>query len=68
ALVACGTGVGLLPTRVAQQVKGVRLVLAYPNPPCFLDRLCLVYRADAPKTAAHQHIVKVIEKTLKSMG
>ncbi|MCB0367690.1 MAG: LysR family transcriptional regulator [Bdellovibrionaceae bacterium] len=67
-LVACGAGIGLLPTRVAQQVKGVKLVHAYSNPPTFLDRICLVYRADSPKTAAHQHIVKVIEKTLKFMG
>ena len=66
-LTANGAGVGLLPTRVARQAEA-KLVPLFKNCPSFQDRICLVYRADAPRTKAHRHIAKVIESTMKVMG
>jgi LysR family transcriptional regulator, cell division regulator len=48
-LVACGVGVGILPRRVAEQSDSeIRALL---KAPVFEDRVCLIYRADAQRTA-----------------
>lgn len=56
-LVKSGAGVGILPTRVAQIHNFKLFNKDYPN---YNDRICLVYRADMPKTYANRLIVEAI--------
>lgn len=56
-LVASGAGVGLLPSRVA---RNHHLKLWNKDFPQYNDRICLVYRADMPKTFASRAIVAAI--------
>lgn len=56
-LTASGTGVGILPTRVAQLHK---LKIFHKDLPQFTDRICLVYRGDSPKTFASKTIIEAI--------
>ena len=51
-LVLAGIGVALLPRRVAAYGQGNRLQRLHPDLPNFPDTICLVYRADLPRTAA----------------
>ena len=62
-LVAAGTGVGILPGRVALRDKhlGLRLITGAPK---FQDRLCLIYRADAQKSAASKVLIQAMTKCL----
>lgn len=60
ALVAAGTGVGILPTRVAKLSRlGLRLL--DKSAPKFHDRIYLVYRADAQSSKASRSIARSIE-------
>lgn len=62
-LVASGAGVGILPARVAQNHGGLK---SLDNKlPKFHDRLCLVYRADTPKSSSHRKLTQYIEGSLK---
>lgn len=56
-LVESGAGVGILPTRVAENHHFKLFGKDLPN---FNDRICLVYRADMPKTYANRLIVEAI--------
>lgn len=56
-----GAGVGVLPTRVANRHPSFKLKPLYgAKGPSFKDRICLVYRADLPKTKSRQIIVQAI--------
>jgi LysR family transcriptional regulator, cell division regulator len=58
-LVATGAGIGILPARVA---KLYELKLFNKDLPGFDDRICVVYRADMPKTFASTTIIEHIRK------
>lgn len=62
-LVSGGAGVGIIPTRVAMNHGGLKPLSE--KLPKFHDKLCLVYRADTPKTVAHKKIVDYFEESLK---
>jgi DNA-binding transcriptional LysR family regulator len=59
ALVAEGCGAGILPERVARRA-GEKIARYDRSLPSFQDRLCLIYRADSPRTKASQAIVAAI--------
>ncbi len=59
-LVAKGTGVGILPTRVATREKSQSLREFSTKAPSFKDRICLVYRADLPKSKSRSVITESI--------
>ena len=67
-LVAANTGIGVLPTRVATRLASQKLKPLAKDAPKFLDQICLIYRSDAPKTAASRYIAAEIEKALKGIG
>lgn len=64
-LVSSKMGVGILPARVATRENKSDLVPLNDFFGTFKDRLCLIYRADTPKTAAHKAIVGAIKDGLK---
>ena len=66
ALVAAETGVGVLPTRVATRLPALGLKLFNPAAPKFLDRICLVFRADAQKSKASRLLAHSIEDAMKN--
>jgi hypothetical protein len=51
-LALAGIGVALLPRRVAAYGQGHRLQRLHPELPNFPDTICLVFRADLPRTVA----------------
>lgn len=63
ALVAQGAGVGILPGRVATRdaYLGLQVVDGAPK---FQDKICLIYRADAQKTAASKALIAAIAQCL----
>ena len=61
-LVAAGAGVGILPSRVAQTHKQDRLQLLSSDAPIFKDTICLIYRADTPRTLSREVITKAISQ------
>ena len=65
-LTAEGIGLGILPKRVALN-EGFSLKPTDPSLPSYQDSICLVYRADTPKTKAHRTIVSAM-KTLNQLG
>lgn len=65
ALVAAGSGVGILPGRVANRIPGLKLQKLSPTGPKFADRICLVYRADVQKSKASKELVAYLSGTLK---
>lgn len=56
-LVASGAGVGILPTRVA---KNHNFKLFGKDMPHYSDRICVVYRADMPKSYANRLLIDAI--------
>lgn len=68
-LVASGAGVGILPTRVAQMYKEKhgedRLKPLSSKAPSFEDKICLVYRPEAQKSAASRAVLRAIEASFK---
>ncbi len=58
-LVAAGAGVGIIPKKVVT-ASGFKLKMLDPSLPYYTDTICLVYRADAPKTQATKQIVSAI--------
>lgn len=66
-LTAEGTGVGILPGRVASAFKDLR-PWKPPNgaaAPRFEDRICLVYRTDSQKTRASREFITAISEGLR---
>jgi LysR family transcriptional regulator, cell division regulator len=63
ALVAQGSGVGILPGRVATKDPhlGLRSIAGSPK---FQDKVCLIYRADAQKSKAAKTLISRIAKCL----
>lgn len=59
-LASAGLGIGLLPTRVANQYKGLREVKGSPT---FRDRLCLVYRKEKHKNYVSKRIINLLKQT-----
>jgi DNA-binding transcriptional LysR family regulator len=64
-LVAAGAGLGIIPTRVVNNM-GVKNIKPVSNTPKFLDRICLIYRADTQNSVASRNLAKKIEAILKS--
>lgn len=64
AIVASGAAAGILPGRVAAQVKTPKLKLYRQDLPTYADRLCLVYRADNMTSKAGKIVMKAIEDHL----
>jgi DNA-binding transcriptional LysR family regulator len=62
-LVASGAGAGILPGRVATRMPAQKLA-PVEGAPRFQDKICLVYRADAQKTAASKALIAAIAKCL----
>lgn len=56
-LVAAKAGVGILPGRVASRTPGNKLV-SLPKAPTFNDQHCLIYRADAQRSAAAKSLAR----------
>ena len=65
-LVACGAGVGILPSRVAQQRPEDKLRPLLVKGPVFEDKICLIYRPDAQKSLAAKTIMRTIEESFRS--
>lgn len=65
-LTAAGTGVGLLPTKVAEQNKSHKLKLYDESFPVYNDTICLVTRVDLPKNFATKQISESITSSFKS--
>lgn len=61
-LVSTKAGVGILPGRVAQRIKGYGLVPFEKDAPKFQDKICLIFRADAQRSKANRLLSKAIEK------
>ncbi|HEX4925343.1 MAG TPA: LysR family transcriptional regulator [Bdellovibrionales bacterium] len=64
-LVASGAGVGVLPERVATRLPELGLKKAGAGLPTFKDEICLVYRADAQRSAASKVTIDAIQSTFK---
>lgn len=60
-LTAEGAGIGILPGRVATRERHLKLS-AIDGAPKFADKICLIYRADAQKTAASKVLIGTIAK------
>lgn len=60
-LTKLGTGVGILPGRVA----GSELVKYNSSVKSFKDKICLIYRSDTPKTKTLMTVVDLITRNLK---
>jgi DNA-binding transcriptional LysR family regulator len=60
ALVAAGAGVGVLPERVARRIPAQGLKPFSKTAPRFEDEVCLVYRADAQRSAGSRAIAEAI--------
>jgi len=67
-LVSDGSGVGVIPTRVAKLIPTLGLKHSNPKGPIFLDKICLIYRADAQKSKASKTISSFIGKQLIKSG
>lgn len=65
ALVSAGTGIGILPGRVATRVPAMGLRPLLADGPRILDRICLVYRPEMQKSKASRVIAQSIEAALK---
>jgi DNA-binding transcriptional LysR family regulator len=63
ALTAAGAGVGILPGRVACREPSLGLE-PLRGTPRFQDRICIVYRADAQRTAASKLLLSQLAKCL----
>ncbi len=64
-LTAKGTGVGILPTRVAHLSSDLKLVTKSGKPiSIYKDRICLVYRPDYQKSLAAKTIIDAIKKAV----
>lgn len=61
-LTSQGVGTGILPTRVAEMWKLKNCGQDFPH---FDDKICLVYRGDAQRTAAAKAIISLIKDSLK---
>ena len=64
-LTANGTGVGILPSRVAQRNKGFHLKKISDQLPSFKDKICLIYRSDLQKTKGREIILEHIRRGIK---
>ena len=64
-MVSCGAGVGILPTKVAENTNPKLIKLPGSNP-IFKDRICLVYRSEFRKSEAARELIQFIKERLKS--
>jgi len=58
-ITSLGLGYGLLPTRVAKQYMGLRVMKGAPH---FNDEICLVYRPEKHKNPISRKIIKIIKE------
>ena len=63
-LTASGTGVGIIPERVATRIDTQRLKVLDERLPKFKDMIALVYRADLQKTKGSRVIIDAIKNSL----
>jgi len=61
-LTALGVGVGVLPSRVCK----AKMEAFEPSLKPFKDELCLVYRADLPKTKSFEVVIEEIRESFKA--
>ena len=64
-LVGSKFGVGILPTKVATKDKTLGLVPLTRDFGAFKDNICLIFRADTPRTAAHRAITSAIKSAFR---
>ncbi len=64
-LVAAGVGCGVLPGRVAQRDPELNLKKVPGTWPIFNDKICLIYRADAQRSAASRQIIQFMAQNIK---
>lgn len=64
-LVASGAGVGILPERVATRLPEQGLKKAGSGLPTYKDEVCLIYRADAQRSAASKVTIEAIQSAFK---
>ena len=62
-LTKSGTGIGILPSRVAKQHKNLKPI---PNSPVFKDEICIAYRMESRQIKAIQVISDALQIALKS--
>lgn len=63
-LVSSGTGIGILPERVARRLPSQGLK-PYPKASAFYnDKICLIYRSDTPKTLGLKQIIHSLSGAL----
>ena len=63
-LTESGTGVGILPERVAA-LSNSRLEKSKKNQKIFMDKICLIYRPESKKILAIEALLHTIEENLK---
>src|SRR5262249_13158278 len=68
ALVSSGSGIGILPGRVAERIRSLGLRPLIKDGPRFLDSICLIYRADAQKSKASRMLAKTIEEQINAQA
>ena len=64
-LITSGTGIGILPSRVATRRKDNKLVKLKEKLPTFKDKIYLVYRQDLQKTKASRFIIDTIKESIR---
>lgn len=62
-LVASGSGIGVLPGRVAQRVPNFGLKKV-PGAPVFKDKIALIYRSESRRIPSFQKLTEIIKKHL----
>lgn len=65
-LTKSGAGVGIIPRRVATQIKDHGLKVLNDSLPLYKDKICLVYRADAQKTMGADIIIRAIKQAINN--
>lgn len=66
-LALAGVGVAILPRRIAAYGHEGALRRLHPDLPSFPDDICLIYRADLPKTRAALHLKEAIVRCAQQM-
>jgi len=65
-LVAAGAAVGILPARVATRSKYLKLKRLGADSPCFVDEVCVIYRADTLRSKGGKEIVNAVADAFKN--
>jgi LysR family transcriptional regulator, cell division regulator len=66
-LVSAGTGIGILPQRVAKRIPALELVPASERFPTFADTICLIYRSDTHSSHAAKTLARSLAEKLQGV-